>query len=391
MSFSLGLECALEKPPEILEGRRFGLLMNQASVDRDFRYAHDLLTEQFPGQLTALFGPQHGMWSEQQDNMVETPSVRDARLELPIHSLYGEHRKPTAEMLEGLELLVVDLQDVGTRVYTFIWTLTYCLEACAAAGIPVLVLDRPNPLGGTKVEGPLLEEEVASLVGRSAIPMRHALTIGELASYLNDAMGVGAQLHVHPMGDWKRTMTWADTGRPWVPTSPNLPRLEGVAVYPGMVLIEGTELSEGRGTTTPFEVVGAPYIDSERLAHRVRAFGDCGVVWRPIRFEPTFQKHSGQSCGGLFIHARSGSEPYSYRAALALLGSVRELWPDEFDWLEPPYEYERTLVPIDILTGSTRGREAVDRGLTSEVLDDLCRVDAEEWNRRTDAHRLYPG
>ena len=390
MSFTLGLERCSENPPKILERRRFGLLMNQASVDRDFRYAHDLLGVRCPGQLTALFGPQHGMWGEQQDNMVETQSGRDPRVGVPIHSLYGEYRKPRAEMLEGLELLVVDLQDVGTRVYTFVWTLTYCLEACSAAGVPVLVLDRPNPLGGHTVEGPLLEEEFTSFVGRAPIPMRHALTIGELASYLNESMAIGAELHVHPMAGWTRSMEWTDTGRPWVPTSPNLPRLEGVSVYPGIVLVEGTQLSEGRGTTTPFEVVGAPFIDPHALVDRVRDFGDCGVVWRPVRFEPTFQKYAWKSCGGLFVHSRERSELRSYRAALALLGSVRGLWPEEFEWLQPPYEYERNLMPIDILSGSQRVREAIDAGLTRDVLDGLCRVDVQDWRRRTAPHRLYP-
>lgn len=242
----LGLERCLQEPHPILQGKRFGLLVNQASVDKDFRYAHELLNERFPGQIAALFGPQHGLWSEQQDNMIETGHGKDPRLGIPVYSLYAESRRPSPEMLEGLDILVVDLQDVGTRVYTYIWTLSYCLAACAQQGIPVLVLDRPNPLGGIVVEGSRLDPEYRSFVGRASIPMRHALTMGEMAVFLNNHMGLGAEVHVQEMQGWRRSMLWPETGRSWIPTSPNLPRIEGVLLYPGMVLLEGTNLSEGR-------------------------------------------------------------------------------------------------------------------------------------------------
>ncbi|MBN1444023.1 MAG: DUF1343 domain-containing protein, partial [Planctomycetes bacterium] len=254
----LGLERCLADPPRILRSARLGLLMNQASVDARFRWSHDLLADALPGRLAALFSPQHGLWSTEQDNMIETPHGVEPRRGLPIHSLYGETREPTAEMLDGVDCLVVDLQDVGTRVYTFIWTLSHCLEACGRRSIPVVVLDRPNPLGGRRVEGRRLDMAFASFVGRAPIPMAHGLTVGEMALYLNRRLGCGADVSVVAMEGWRREMTFAETGRAWVPPSPNLPRLEGVLLYPGMVLAEGTELSEGRGTTTPFEVIGAP-------------------------------------------------------------------------------------------------------------------------------------
>lgn len=391
MSVTLGLELCLRAPPAIIAGKRLGLLVNQASVDRDFRYAHALLHDRFPQQVVALFGPQHGFFSEQQDNMIETGHVRDPQLGIPIYSLYADKRKPTAAMLDGVDLLVVDLQDVGTRVYTYIWTLTLCMEACAEQGVPVLVLDRPNPLGGAVVEGPVLKETFASFVGRASLPMRHALTIGELARYLNEAMDIGADVHVVTMEGWQREMLWTHTGRPWVPTSPNLPRFSGVQVYPGQVLIEGTQLSEGRGTTTPFEMVGAPFIVPEQLVKRLDAFGHPGLSLRPMRFEPTFQKCVQRSCSGLFLHPTDPDVMRAYRFSLALIAAVCELWPDQFNWLSPPYEYEDKLIPIDMLSGDDQARHAIEAGLNRETLNDISAVDVHAWDQRTASYRLYPG
>jgi uncharacterized protein YbbC (DUF1343 family) len=391
--FRTGLEVCVDASPDAspaaIGGRRFGLLMNQASVDASFRYAHELLNERFPDQLAALFGPQHGMFGEQQDNMIETPHAVHPELGVPVHSLYAERRKPTPVMLEGLELFVVDLQDVGTRVYTFVWTVTYCLEACAEAGIPVLVLDRPNPIGGSVIEGPSLDPAFASFVGREAIPMRHGLTLAELVLYLNDAMELKADVSVVPMEGWTREMLWPDTGRTWVATSPNLPRYEGVLVYPGQVLLEGTELSEGRGTTTPFELVGAPFVDPRRLLAELRDLVDDAVILREIRFEPTFQKLQGLSCAGVCLHPVDAGRVRSYRLTLALIGAVQRCWPGEFRWRQPPYEYEAELMPFDILTGSDRARVAIDAGLTAAALDELCAVDDASWSDATADYRLY--
>ncbi|HID75972.1 MAG TPA: DUF1343 domain-containing protein, partial [Planctomycetaceae bacterium] len=332
---TIGLENCLVSPPRRLARAKSGLLVNQASVDRYFRYAHDLFNQAFPGQLAVLFSPQHGLWSEDQDNMVETPHGFHPRLQVPVISLYAESRKPPGDTLAELDCLVIDLQDVGTRVYTYIWTLSYCLEACAEHDVAVIVLDRPNPLGGRYVEGPRLEMAYASFVGRASIPMAHGLTIGEMARYLNAAMGIGAPLEVVPMTGWRREMAYADTGRVWVPPSPNLPRIEGVGLYPGMVLVEGTNLSEGRGTTTPFELLGAPFVDPFALIDAVGRWRLRGVHLRPLAFKPTFQKWEGKTCGGVFLHLTDRHVCRPYRTAVVLLDAIARLWRDQFQWLEP--------------------------------------------------------
>jgi uncharacterized protein YbbC (DUF1343 family) len=357
---AVGLERCLASPPDLLRGARIGLLCNQASVDHDFQLAEELFASRFPGQLRALFGPQHGMLSEQQDNMVETAHARHAALGIPVFSLYAEQRKPAPAMLEGLDVFVVDLQDVGCRVYTYVWTLLYCLQACAARGLPVLVLDRPNPLGEVIEEGDVLDPAFTSFVGLHPIRLRHARTLGQLAQQMNRERGVGADVHVVACDGLTPAMTWRDVGRAWIPPSPNLPRIEGVDVYCGQVLLEGTNLSEGRGTTTPFEICGAPFIDPHRLRDALRERALAGVTFRPVRFEPTFQKWHGQSCGGVFLHV---TDPATFRAVattVALLSVVRQLWPRDFAWRQPPYEYETVKLPIDILAGGTRVREIVE-------------------------------
>lgn len=381
-AIQFGLEIACQTPPEALRSARaFGLLCNQASVDRGFRHAADALNKRFPGRLRALFGPQHGLWSAAQDNMIETAHDRSARLDVPVWSLYSDTRKPTQQMLDGLDLLVVDLQDVGTRVYTYAWTLTYCLEACAQKGIPVLVLDRPNPLGGDVAEGPLLEPQFASFVGRAPLPMRHGLTFAELARYLNDVMALSADVRTVPMQGWRRNMLWPATARTWVPPSPNLPRWESTLVYPGQVLLEGTNLSEGRGTTTPFEQCGAPFVDPWQLQALLSTHELRGTALRPVWFEPTFQKWQGRTCGGLFLHPTDPAAFRSYRTTLALLRAVHELWPRDFAWREPPYEYENVLLPIDILAGSTAVREFVVGERPLQQLDALAAPPGDWWQR----------
>jgi uncharacterized protein YbbC (DUF1343 family) len=395
--FALGLERVLVAPPRRLElARRVGLLVNQASVDRAFRYAHESFAARFPGKLAALFGPQHGLWSEQQDNMIETAHARDARLGVPCHSLYAERREPSAAMLEGLDLFVVDLQDVGTRVYTYIWTLLLAMRACAAHRVPMLVLDRPNPLGGEIVEGPRLEPDQASFVGLLPIPMRHALTIGELARWFQREHVPDALVEVVPMQGWRRDALWpglasSQTVRSWVPTSPNLPRFEGVLVYPGQVLLEGTNLSEGRGTTTPFEICGAPWLDGHDLAAAMVALGsDPSIALRPVRFEPTFHKYVGRSCGGVFLHPLEPGRARSYRTTLALLAACRALAPREFAWRRPPYEYETAKEPIDLLSGSRALRLSIDAGADRAALDSLAAVDVSAWWDEVGDAVLYP-
>jgi uncharacterized protein YbbC (DUF1343 family) len=377
-----GLERCLADPPEILRrGARFGLLMNQASVDRQLRYACDLLAERFPGQLRALFSPQHGLWGEQQANMIESPHSRYAPLDLPIHSLYSETRRPTPEMLADVDCLVIDLQDVGTRVYTFVWTVQQCLIACAAAGVGVLILDRPNPIGRT-VEGPLLDAHHRSFVGGWPIPLRHGLTVGELALLVNREQQIGAELEI------VRSETTAR--HPWVWPSPNMPRIETALVYPGQVLLEGTNLSEGRGTTLPFEVAGTPWIDPHALLAELARFDHPGLLLRPIYFVPTFDKWQGERCGGIALHVVDPPAVRSVGTTIALLAAVRKLYPRDFAWLPPPYEYERDKPPIDILFGSPALRQRLDseQPLLPAEIAELTRLNEADWKRRAAACRL---
>ena len=383
---SIGLERIVTDQRHLLDGRRFSLVMNRASVDRDVRLACDVLAEKFPGQLQALLSPQHGLWCEQQANMIETPHGRHGRLGVPVYSLYSETRRPTDEMLADIDCLVIDLQDVGTRVYTFIWTMLYCLQECAARGIPVIVLDRPNPLGGEVSEGPLLDLRFRSFVGEAAIPMRHGLTIGELALLFNRTHAIHADLTVVSMLGWQRHMQFEQTQRIWVPPSPNMPTVQTAFVYPGLVLLEGVNLSEGRGTTVPFEVVGAPFIEPQEFCGRLQSLVLEGVQFLPLRFTPAFDKWAGQSCGGVSIHVSDRNRFRSYRMTIELLQCCQRLYPDGFQLNDPPYEYESRLPPIDIISGSELVRHAVSNSSSSEFTVALEEV---HWWNHVSRELLY--
>jgi uncharacterized protein YbbC (DUF1343 family) len=366
----LGSEILLASPR--LKGLRVGVLANPASVDREFRHVADRLAASPDWTLTAIFGPQHGFRSDLQDNMIETPHARDPKRGVPIFSLYSETREPTPEMLSLIDVLVIDIQDIGARIYTFIYTMANCLRAAARAGLPVIVCDRPNPIGGVAVEGPMLEPGYESFVGQFPIPMRHGMTVGELARLFNEAHGIDAALEVVKMEGWSREMYFNDTGLPWVMPSPNMPTLDTAIVYPGTVLFEGTMLSEGRGTTRPFELIGAPWLDGEALAARMNALGLSGVHFRPAIFEPTFQKHANETCGGCQIHVTDRKIFAPVEAGVALLRECYGLAPKQFKWRDPPYEYEHDKMPIDILAGSPQLREQVERQMPLEVI-------AESW------------
>src|SRR5512137_69271 len=285
-----------------LAGLRVGLVCNPASVDARLSHAADLVFDAEGVTLAALFGPQHGFRADLQDNMIESPHATDARRRVPVYSLYSETREPTAEMLRGLDVLVVDLQDVGARIYTFVYTMANCLRAAARHGLPVVVCDRPNPIGGEAVEGPMLEPGYESFVGLFPIPMRHGMTVGELAVLFNSHFGIGADLEVVKIEGWSRADYFDETGLPWVIPSPNMPTLDTAIVYPGLVALEGTNLSEGRGTTKPFELFGAPWIDGHALAAKLNGLGLPGVRFREAWFTPSFSKFQGQLCGGCQIH-----------------------------------------------------------------------------------------
>jgi uncharacterized protein YbbC (DUF1343 family) len=362
MPVRLGLERLLDGPDrKLITGQRIGLVCNPASIDSRIVHASDRLGSG-DWTLAALFGPQHGFRSDLQENMIESPHAQDATRRVPVHSLYSETREPTAAMLADIDVLVIDLQDVGTRIYTYIYTMANCLRAARRHGVRVVVCDRPNPINGNDIEGAALDPAYASFVGQFAIPMRHGLTIGEAARLFNDHFGLNAAVDVVPMDGWTRGMYWDDTGLPWVLPSPNIPTLDTAIVYPGGVLFEGTLLSEGRGTTRPFEIIGAPWIDGERFAEAMNRRNLPGVRFRPVFFEPTFHKHVQTPSGGCQVHVTSRSAYRSLRVAVEMLEEFRKEAPAEKLWRDPPYEYETVKPPIDILYGSDRLRRGIDAG-----------------------------
>ncbi len=366
-----GLDRLIESPPPFLAGQRLGLLCNPASVNREFCHARDLIHRRFPGQLAALYSPQHGFFADKQDNMVESGHMTDPVLKIPVFSLYGERRQPTLEMFDPIDVLLVDIQDVGTRVYTFIYTISYCMEAAAAFGKKVVILDRPNPVGGLLMEGNCLLPEYASFVGRYPIPMRHAMTVGELARLFNTAYGIGCDLDMIPMQGWSRKMYFRDTGLPWVAPSPNLPTPESAMVYPGQVLWEGTNVSEGRGTTQPFELFGAPFLNMEKILRDMGGNRIPGAILRPAAFEPTFGKWAKTFCRGFQIHVTDPDQYRPWRTTLALLQAILRHHREDFTWKQPPYEYEFERMPIDLIIGSREIRERL------ENLESLDSVEAD--------------
>jgi uncharacterized protein YbbC (DUF1343 family) len=356
-----GIEKFIDNPPEWVSGKRLGLLCNPASVDRNFCHSRELICKKFPGQLTALFSPQHGFFAEKQDNMIESDDITDPVLNVPVFSLYGKTRKPDKKMFDLLDILVVDLQDVGTRVYTFIYTMANCLEASKQYNKKVIILDRPNPVNGNSIEGNCLSPDYASFVGKYPIPMRHGLTIGELALMFNDHFNIGCDLEVIPMTGWSRGMFFKDTGLPWISPSPNLPTPESAIVYPGQVIWEGTNISEGRGTALPFELFGAPFIDTNKIISFMEGNRSIpGAFLRPTAFEPTSNKHKGRMCKGFQIHITDPQQYRPYFTSLKLLQAIVAAHKKQFKWKDPPYEYEFKKLPIDLIIGSKKIRKQIE-------------------------------
>jgi uncharacterized protein YbbC (DUF1343 family) len=368
----------IEENLPAFRGRQIGLLANQASVDCRYRHALYLLDQALPGQVVSVFSPQHGWAGEKQDNMIESQSGQtpDGR---PLYSLYGETRCPTPAMLANLSALLVDLPDVGTRVYTFAQTLSLTMEAASETGTEIVVLDRPNPIGGLEREGNLLDPDCASFVGLHPIPMRHGLTMGELALFISSRLPSPPPLTIIAVRGWKRQMYFSDTNLPWVLPSPNLPTPETALLYPGQVIWEATNLSEGRGTTKPFHLVGAPFIDPLALVSELETLELPGVIFRPTFFEPTFNKWAGKLCGGLELHPIDRTfKPLL--TSLSILEKVLKLFPRDFRLKEPPYEYEWKRRPIDLILGRrsvfddlARGRQAKE--ITGQFTKELAQFD----------------
>ncbi len=364
MSVMTGLDILNEEKFKMLQGKKIAVVCNQATIDRHLRHILELLLPYHRQQyleIKAVFGPQHGLWGHTQDNMIEWEGYLDEPSGLRIFSLYGKERKPAKHMLQDVDVLLIDLPDIGSRYYTFIWTMALCMETCQEHNIRTIVLDRPNPISGTQVEGTVLESSYRSFVGLYPLPQRHGMTLGEIAWYLQDRFFPALKLKVIRMKRWKRSYYFPQTELPWVMPSPNMPSWETALVYPGMCLLEGTNLSEGRGTTRPFEIFGAPWIDGRQLCHELNAQNLPGVFFRPIQFLPTFQKFEDEICEGAFVHV---TDKWTYQPVLStvsLLQWIIRLYPDHFSWKNPPYEYEYEKLPFDILAGNSWLREMIEQ------------------------------
>jgi uncharacterized protein YbbC (DUF1343 family) len=384
-----GLDLVEKLWPKELRGTRVGLVAHPASINHRIRHAAGIFGSSKKFRLTAIFGPQHGILGQTQDNMVEWEDFRDPASGLPVYSLYGNTRKPQPEMLTDIDALVIDLQDVGSRYYTFIWTLELCMQACHEAGKSVIVLDRPNPIGGHLTEGPVLKPEFASFVGLRPLPVRHGMTIGEMGTYLRDAFYPGLDYRVIPMLKWKRKMLFDQTGLPWVMPSPNMPTPDTALVYPGMCLLEGTNISEGRGTTRPFEIFGAPFIHSETIINVLKDLKLPGVVFRPLSFQPTFQKHAGSLCGGAQIHVTDRGKFRPFKTGVAVLKAVHNTYPRDFVWKQPPYEYEEIELPIDILAGNDRLRKDIEAWKDLDEMEKWWKEEAKGFEKTRKKYLLY--
>ncbi|MCX7794085.1 MAG: DUF1343 domain-containing protein [Thermodesulfovibrionales bacterium] len=376
-----GLDLILKSWPRRFNNARVGLLINPASVNRRLIHAIEIFFSSKKWKLIALFGPQHGLWAQTQDNMIEWEGFVDKKTGLPVYSLYGKTRKPLPEMLNGIDVFVADLQDIGSRYYTFIWTMCLCMEACEEQGKSFVVLDRPNPVNGIYIEGPVLDINYSSFVGLKPLPVRHGMTIGEIALYLKKEFYPSLDLQIIKMSGWKRRQWFDQTGLPWVMPSPNMPTLETATVYPGMCLLEGTNVSEGRGTTRPFEIFGAPFIEPERLVKRLEEFRLQGLIFRPLFFEPTFHKYTGQLCGGAQIHVTDRKRFKSFKTGIAILKALYELYPEQFRWRKPPYEYESEKLPIDILTGSHKLRSFIEAGKKLEEMEEWWQTEVKAFDK----------
>jgi uncharacterized protein YbbC (DUF1343 family) len=356
-----GLEIISKSFPKNLKGKRIGLLCHAASITSNYTHAVDVFLKS-PCKLCAIFGPQHGMYGQTQDNMIEWEGFIHPVLKIPVYSLYGKTRKPTKESLLGLDAFIIDLQDVGARPYTYIWTAKLCLEACAEHKIPVWVLDRPNPISAIKWDGPILKEEYFSFVGGACIPMTHRLTLGEICKLLKLLYFPNVELNIVWMKDWWRNSLWTDTKLPWVMPSPNMPCFETSIVYPGMVLLEATNMSEGRGTTRPFEIIGAPYFNADRLIKELKQEDIKGCIFRRHDFIPTFQKWHNVYCNGIQIHITNCFKYEPVLTTAVILQKILKISDRRFLFKEPPYEYEKEKKPFDILSGDTSLRQALLKG-----------------------------
>lgn len=386
MTIRLGLEVFLEGPAQAAAGKRLGLVACPSSVDRDLRSSVERLHRHPALDLVALFGPEHGLRGEAQAG-APVAAYTDASTGLPVHSLYGDARRPSPDLLRDLDAIIIDLQDGGVRFYTFLATALYVMEAAAAAACQVILLDRPAPITGARIEGPLLDAGFASFVGPYPMPIRYGMTIGELAQMVNAEYGVNCDLTVIPMQGWTRDMWFDDTGLPFVPSSPNLPTLDAMTLYPGTCLIEGTNLSEGRGTTKPFEYIGAPWIDAPRLVDQMNDLDLAGLRCRPVYFVPTFSKYQGQLCAGLHLHVTDREILQPVAMILNLLQALIANYPGDFAWRAPWAAGSKA--PIDLLSGGTALRDHLDARRPLSDLIASWQPGSQAFSRMRQNYLLY--
>lgn len=386
-----GLDQIRYKLPAGLEGKKIGILCHAPSVAPDFKHITSIFSESKECFLTAIFGPQHGLYGQTQDNMIEWESNKQDVSKIPVYSLYGEHRKPTSEMLSNIEALVVDLQDIGARLYTYIWTVKLCIEECAKAGIPVWILDRPNPIGRLPFDGPVLKEEYFTFVGGASIPLCHRMTIGEMALWIKEKYCDNCDLNIVWMKNWRRNSVYTETGLPWILPSPNMPTLNTAVVYPGTVLVEALNLSEGRGTTIPFELLGAPFIDSDKLKKNLDERNIPGCVFRVHSFIPTFNKFAGQVCMGVQIHVTDLSIYYPVVTAYEIFAAIIETTPPGYlKFKDPPYEYEYKLMPFDILSGDSVMRSSLLKRIPVSIEKQRWQSEIAEFMEEFSQFSAYP-
>ena len=378
-----GLTVLFRDKPHLIEERNIGLITNQTGIDENLRSNVNLFAECPKTRLMALFSPEHGLWGDHQD-MLKVPSSTEEQHLIPIHSLYGETLQPTREMLEGIDTLVYDIQNVGVRYYTFITTMLLGMQAASENGVEFIVLDRPNPIGGDRLEGTVLEHGFKSFVGAHPIPIRHGMTIGELALLFNAELELDLQLEVVPMRGWRRDMWYDQTGLPWVPSSPSMPTLDSAILYPGTCLIEGTNLSEGRGTTKPFEWIGAPWIDADTWSETLNCMEPAGVRFRPVHFVPSHSKYADEVCHGVGVHVMDRNLAMPLEVVLYLLSTVIETYPSHFEFLETDGTHF-----IDQLAGTDSLRLALkERRSPAEILQGW-RSELDEFARRREPFLIY--
>jgi uncharacterized protein YbbC (DUF1343 family) len=392
MTVQTGLARLAEEGTRLVPLERVGLLVNATSVDTELRHAIELLRARKDINVTALFGPEHGVRGDAQD-MIGVDTGTDSVTGLPVFSLYGHTEaslSPTPEMLEQVDALVFDVQDIGSRYYTFVWTMVLAMRACAKAGKPFVVLDRPNPIGGTHIEGSAIEAGFESFVGLVSCPNRHGMTAGEIARWRADVEKLDLELAVISMRGWERDMWFEHTRLPWVLPSPNMPTVDTALVYPGMCLVEGTELSEARGTTRPFELSGAPWLDGHRLARDMTAMGLPGVTLRPVVYTPTFHKHAFKPCGGVQLHVTDADAFRPYRTGVAFLKACHDQDPAQFKWREKAYEFVDKIPAIDLLAGTDKLRTGIEAGASLDELTERWPRDEGSFAEERAPYLLYP-